>query len=80
MLCQQKDLGLEANNHQHLVSNFWIRDFKVEIFLIVGKKLQKNFRLKLVIICIYIYRHNQPCRLRTINAKKTRAEEIIQLH
>ena len=79
MLCQQKDLGLEANNHQHLVSNFWIRDFKVKILLIVGKKLQKNFRLK-VIICIHLSTHPTLPFTFVINAKKTRAEEIIQLH
>ena len=53
MLCKQKNLGLEANNHQHLVSHFWIRDFEVKIYLMVAEKATKNFRLK-VIICIHL--------------------------
>ena len=39
------DLGLEANNCQHLVSDLWIRDFEVKIYLIVEEKVTKKFRL-----------------------------------
>ena len=35
MLSYSKNLGLEAKNHQSLVSDFWIRDLKVMLYLIV---------------------------------------------
>ena len=38
----KKKLGLEANNHQHLVSDFWIRGFEVKLYLMVEEKATKK--------------------------------------
>ena len=35
MLSYSKNLGLDAKHHQSLVSDFWIRDSKVMLYLIV---------------------------------------------
>ena len=49
MLSYSKNLGLEAKNHQSLVSDFWIRDLKVIALPHSKVKSLKICRLKVII-------------------------------
>ena len=41
MLSHSRNPGLEAKNHEDLVSDFWIRAFKVKLSLTVEEKATK---------------------------------------
>ena len=56
MLSYSKNLGLEAKNHQSLVSDFWIRDLKVMLYLIVVK----SFKICCLKVIIYTHLSRPP--------------------
>ena len=78
MLSDLKNLGLESQNHENLVSDFWIRSSEVKA---LSHSQVERFKIcRLTAIFVHIYRDPRACSfLNNQYKEKTRAGEIIQL-